>query len=289
VSLKSIAVITFPCIVIAQTPQAQADARARAWSNVTTLSFVAASGNSSVNTVGFSNDFIKKWNLTALTIKGGMIRSQTVLTSIIAVGSSLDDVIVSKSSSSSVTAENYFLNGRLDYRLKDKDRWYWYSGASWERNLPIGLSSRLAVTIGLGRIFANAEKTKWRVDAGIGATREEPVVVSHGFQRDFGTLNLTSELRHKFNDNVNYSADLAFTDNLKESDEWMLVFKQGLTVTMTRGTALKIGFDIHYRNKPSLLSVKAHTTDNPPVALGDITIRAKKLDTVTTTSLVITF
>jgi len=64
----------------AQTPQTpQAEVKTRDWSNVTTLSYVAASGNSSVNTLGFSNDFIRKWNLTALTVKGGMIRYVSII------------------------------------------------------------------------------------------------------------------------------------------------------------------------------------------------------------------
>jgi len=287
--VKQLIVFILPCFAICRTLQADSEGQERSWSNVATLSYVATSGNSSVNTLGFSNDFIKKWKLTALAVKGGMVRSETTLTSVSAVGSSLDDAVIKETHSSSLTADNYFVNARLDYRLKDKDRWYLYGGSSWERNLTIGLDSRLAATIGMGRIFADAEKTKWRVDAGFGATKEEPVVASPGFKKDFGTFNLTSELKHKFNDNINYNADLAFTDNWKEAKDWLFVFKQGLTVTMTKGAALKIGFDINFRNMPSLISVKAYTTDYPPVALGDITIRAKKLDMVTTTSLVIRF
>jgi len=274
---------------IGQSLQAQTTAQTRTWSNATTLSYVATSGNSSTNTLGFSNDFVKKWNLTSLALKGGMIRSETTLTSVSATGESLDDAVVKESKSSSVTADRYYLNARLDYRIKDKDRWYWYGGSSWERNLPVGLDERLAASAGLGRILADAKKTKWRVDVGLGITKEKPVIASGSFQKDFGTLNLTSELKHTFNGNINYNADLAFTYNLKNSDDWLTVFKQGITLTMTKGTAIKVGFDLNYRNMPSLISVKAYTPNNPPVFLGDIILRAKKLETITTTSLVVKF
>ncbi|MDR2697447.1 MAG: DUF481 domain-containing protein [Holophagales bacterium] len=274
---------------ICQTPPAASAQKARTWSNIATLSFVATSGNSSVDTIGFSNDFIKRWNLMTLTFKSGILRSETSLTRVTTTGNSLDDAPLQEFSTSSVTAENYFLNARFDYRLKDKDRWYWYSGSSWERNLPVGLSSRTTVTGGVGRIVTDSNKTRWRMDTGIGITREEPTFPPPGFQRGFATFNLTSSLKHKFNENANYSADLSSSCNLKEFQDWLSVFKQGLTLTVTRTTAMKIGFDINYRNMPSLISVKVYSADSPSSVIGNLISRAKKLDTTATTSLVISF
>ncbi|MCL1908079.1 MAG: DUF481 domain-containing protein [Holophagaceae bacterium] len=260
----------------------------RTWSNVATLSFVATSGNASGNTTGFSDNFTKKWDLMTLTVKGGMIRSKSTYVGFTAIGSSLEDAIVREDRTSSVTAENYSLSGRFDYRLKDRDKWYWYGGSSWEQNLPIGLESRAAVTAGVGRILADTDY-KWRVDAGLGVTREEPTVVPPGFQKDFGTFNLTSSFARSFNGNISYNADLACTYNLKKMEDRLYVFKQGLTVTMAKGTALKVGYDMNYRNIPGLVSVRTYNSEDPPVFLGNLIISAKKLDTLATTSLVISF
>ena len=262
---------------------------AKTWSNVTTLSYVSASGNSSIETVGFSDDFIKKWDMMSLTVKSGMIRSRATTSVFAATGTSLDDVLVLESRVSSVMAENYFLNARFDYRLKDTHRWYWYGGTSWDRNVPIGLDSRIAVTSGMGRIVADSEKTKLRVDVGAGLTREEPVVRPADYRRDFVTFNITGDFTRQMGPGVTYGANLASASNMRQSHDWLLTLKQGLTVAMYKGTALKVGLDMYYRNRPALIAVRAFTLDDPPADLGDVVFRAKKLDTVATTSLVITF
>jgi hypothetical protein len=264
-------------------------APARTWSNITTLSFAATSGNSIGETIGFYNDYTKKWNTATLLVKAKIVRSETIYERRTAIGPSLEEAVVHESNSSSVTVENYFLNARFDYRLKDKDKWYWYCGSSWEQNLPIGLDSRTALTTGLGRIIADKSKTYWRVDAGFGGTREEPTIPPIGFQKDFATFNITSSFKHRFRANINYNADLSCTYNLKELDDRLLAIKQGLTVAMTKSTALKVGLDMNHRNIPALISVRAYTPDDPPVVLGHLALPAKKLDTAATTSFVISF
>ena len=223
-----------------------------------------------------------------LTLKGGMIRSESTSVGFTASGSSLEDAKVHEDRTSSVTAENYSFSGRFDYRLKDMDKWYWYGGTSWEQNLPIGLDSRTAVSAGIGRILADT-KYKWRIDTGLGVTREEPTVLPPGFQKEFGTFNLTSSFQRSFNGNISYNADLACTYNLKRFKDSLIVFKQGLTVMMTKGTALKVGYDVNYKNIPGLISVRAYSHDDPPVLLGNLIISAKKLDAIATTSLVVSF
>ena len=284
--MKLLFALIIPCYAIGQPPQA---APPRNWSNITTLSYVSASGNSSVDTLGFSNDFTKKWGLMTLAIKGSMIHSEAVLYSHTATGTSLDDAVVKKSRSHSVTVENYSLNTRLDYQLKDKHRWYWYGGSSWARNLPVGLNARTTATAGIGRIVTSSAKTNWRVDAGLGITREEPTYPPAGFQKDFGTFNLTSSFKHQFKGNINYNADLSSAFNIKETNDWLFTLKQGFAVIVTDHTALKIGFDINYKNAPNLISVRVYSLDDPPVSLGNIILEAQKVDTLATTSLVITF
>jgi len=275
------------CIAICQAPPASSVKKANSWSNITTLSFVATSGNSSVDTVGFSNDFIKKWNLMTLTIKGGILRSEASSTRVTTTANSLEGAELQEFRTSSVTAEKYFSNARFDYRLKDKDRWYWYSGSSWERNLPVGLNSRTTVTGGIGRIVSDSDKTKWRIDTGFGYTHEEPTIPPHAFKKEFATYNLTSSLKCRFTENATYSAELTSSCSLKESQDWLSVLNQGLTLIITRATAIKIGFDMNYRNMPSLISTKVYSAEAPSTVVDNLIRRAKKLDTVATTSLVI--
>ena len=225
----------------------------------------------------------------SLTAKGKMVRASSTLVAFSAYGASLEDAVIYRVKTKSVTAENFFLSTRFDYRLRANNTWYWYSEASWEQNLPIGLDSRTSLKAGMGHLFLNSEKSSWRVDLGVGATREEPSNPPVGYHRDFGTFNITSNLKHRFNENVNYNADLTCTYRLEDTSDGMYVLKQSVKVAMTKRTSLSVGFDMNYRTRPALLSVRVFTENDPPEPLGNILVPAKKLDTVATTSLVFVF
>lgn len=261
----------------------------RPWTNVTTLSYVATSGNSEGQTFGLNNDYSQKWNLASLVLKLGMMRAASTAVNRTVVGASLDQAVLVETRTRSVTAENYLLSGRYDYRLKDKDRFYWYGGLSWERNRPAGLNGRVTTALGLGYIWVDGTLTKFRTDAGLGATREDPVVAPPGFRRRYGTFNLTTSLKRRFNGSVDYAADLVVASNLQTRSDHQSTLKQGLMVAMTRRMGLKVGLDLAYRSQPNVIAVAVLSPAVPPVSLGTLNVPAKKLDTITTTSLVITF
>jgi hypothetical protein len=281
--MKRLLALAIPAFALAS------EARPRTWSATATLSFVDTSGNASGQTFSFSNEYSKKWDHMALVLNGKTIRSAAVVERVVAIGPSMDELEVMENSSTSVTAEKYYLKARFDYRLKDRDMWYWYGGTSWEQNPPAGLYSRTDVTVGVGRILADSAAQKWRVDAGIGAKREVPSYLRQGFQKENGTFNLTSSFRHTISENLNYSADLSDIVNLKKFADMVVALKQSLSVSMTKGTAIKIGFDVSHRNLPPMISVRAFAPSDPPAQIGSMAVSAKKLDTEATASLVVTF
>ncbi len=261
----------------------------RAWSNVTTLSYVATSGNAQGQTVGFGNEFLYKWEQSTFSLKATAIRVNTTVVTRSATGTSLEDYTLGETRTSTTTAEAYGLNGRYDHRLKDHDRWYWYGGAGWERSRPAGLDNKYSATAGFGRIWADLDRTKFRTDMGLGYAHEQPLVEPTGFKANYGTLNFTSQLKQKLGANGLYTMDLAFSDNLSDSQDYLGVLRQGFSVAINKSLALKIGYDVIYKNKPNLIPVEVFTNALPPVSLGNVSVSAKKTDTVFTTSLVITF
>lgn len=261
----------------------------RAWSNVTTLSYVATSGNAQGQTVGFGNEFLYKWEQSTFSLKATAIRVNTTVVTRSATGTSLEDYTLGETRTSTTTAEAYGLSGRYDHRLKDHDRWYWYGGAGWERNRPAGLDNKYSATAGFGRIWADLDRTKFRTDMGLGYAHEQPLVEPTGFKANYGTLNFTSQLKQKLGANGLYTMDLAFSDNLSDSQDYLGVLRQGFSVAINKSLALKIGYDVIYKNKPNLIPVEVFTNALPPVSLGNVSVSAKKTDTVFTTSLVITF
>ena len=272
-----------PAFALAQQP------KPRTWTNTSTLSIVATYGNSSGQTFSFSDDYSKKWDHMTLVLNGRMIRSAAVLERRVAIGYSPRDFQIKEHSSTSVTAEKYYLRARFDYRLKDRDRWYWYGGTSWEQNLPAGLDSRTDITAGIGRILSDSRGQIWRVDAGLGAKREVPSYPPSGFQKENGTFNLTSSFKQKFRENMNYNIDLAAIVNIKKIEDRVITLKQGFSVTMTKSTSLKIGVDMNHRNLPSLVSIRLFTPADPPVHISNVVVRARKLDIDGSTSFVFTF
>jgi len=64
-----------------------------------------------------------------------------------------------------------------------------------------------------------------------------------------------------------------------------------LGLALSKRLALKVGYDLAYRNRPNMLGIDIIEAPvaTPPVVLGKAPVELKKLDTVFTTSLVITF
>lgn len=288
--MKPLFLSLFGLSLVAQTPAPEVPKAApRAWSNVTTLSGVVTSGNAQGQTVGFGNDYLYKWERSTFSLKATAIRVNTTVVTRSATGTSLEDYVLAESRTSTTTAEAYGLNGRFDHRLKGNDHWYWYGGAGWEKNRPAGLDNKYSATTGVGRIWADLDRTKFRTDLGVGYTHEQPLVEPDGFKANYGTVNFTSQLKQKVGANSLYTMDLAFTDSLSDSRDYQGVLRQGFSVAINKSLALKIGYDVTYKNKPNLIPVEVFTTALPPLSLGSVSISAKKTDTTFTTSLVITF
>ncbi len=278
----------------AQTKEAQAKVpptapSKRPWNNVTTFSYVATAGNAQGQTVGFGNEFLYKWAQSVFSLKAAAIRVNTTVVTHSATGTSLENYQLTDERTNTTTAESYLLNGRYDYRLKDKDRWYWYGEAGWERNRPAGLGNKYNSMTGFGRIWADSERTKFRTDAGFGYTHEQPLVPPDNFQSSYCTFNLTSQFKHKVGASSLYIADLTLTDNLSHSQDYQGVLHQELTTSINKTLAMKLGYDVTYKNHPNLILVDVYTNTLPSESLGTISIPAKKIDTAFTTSLVITF
>lgn len=261
----------------------------RAWTNVSTLSFVATDGNAQGQTLGFANEYGYKWSLSTLSLKASAVRANSTVVTRSATGTSLDDAVVNEQRITTTTAEMFGVGGRLDHRLKEKDRYYGFVAANWERNRPAGLDSKTSAILGSGRIWADSDATKFRTDLGVGWSHERPVVIPDGFKTSYGTANLNSQLKQKIGTTTLYTMDLAVSDNLSDTQDWQGALKQGLTVSISKRLALKVGYDLLYRNRPNKIAVEVFSTGLPPVSLGTVAIPAKKTDSVATTSLVVTF
>lgn len=260
----------------------------KAWTEKAALSFVSTAGNAEASTFGFTNEFVYKWSTSQLQFLVSGVRINTTTIARTAKGSSLSDYAVEEKRTTDTTSESYVAGLRYDHKLAVD--FFWYAAAGWERNLPAGLEGRLKGNAGLGRIWLPGPRTKFGTDLGFGVLRENPVFRPAGFKGSFATWNFNAKFERKIGAASGFASDLAFTGSLQEGQDHLAVWKNALSSSLNSHFALKVGLDFNYRGKPASVGLDVlQTGSNPPVVLGQVPFQLKKLDTVFTTSLVLTF
>jgi putative salt-induced outer membrane protein YdiY len=258
------------------------------WSEKASLSFVSTSGNAEGGTLGFTNEFLYKWKRAQLQANLSAVRINATSVTRSATGASLSDFAITETKTTRTTSENYVAGLRYDHRITE--HFFWFAGGGWERNVPAGLNSRVKGSAGFGRIWIHGPVTRFRTDFGLGQTHEIPVFRPKGFQDSFGTWNLNAKLEQKTGATSGFVSELAFTGSFQDSADHITVWKNALSSNLNNHFALKIGLDFNYRNRPASIGVDlVQAGSNPPVILGQVPFLLKKLDSVFTTSLVLTF
>jgi len=199
-----------------------------------------------------------------------------------ASGPSLASATVANQGTTLKGTESYFANFRYDQKVSE--RLGWFSSAGWERNIPAGLA-------GLGYWWVKEDRTKFFTDAGLGYTKEILVFSPAGTDSGFGTFHLGAKLEKMLFSASVLNSELNVSDSLKESSNYLAVWRNAFTTTLSSRLALKVGYDLTYKNKPASVAVDVVKTPitTPPVILGQVPFFLKRTGSVFTTSLVITF
>lgn len=268
--------------LLAQAPAAPP----RPWTDKATLSFVSARGNAVTDTLGFANAFAWASGLDAFAFNAGMVRASSETVARKAIGTA-GGYALEETRTKTTVADQVYANLRFDRKFKDV--WYAYAGAGWERNRPAGLDGRTSAALGVGRTWIQTPRTTFKTDLGLGHTWESPVVADPTAKTRYGTGVMTSKFAQKIGASAEYTADLAFTENLSDSRDWTGVLRQGLAVSLNKRLALKVGYDLTTRNRPKLIAVDLYATPTAPAPAGSVSIPAKKTDSLLSTSLVLTF
>ncbi|WP_285570330.1 DUF481 domain-containing protein [Geothrix limicola] len=273
-----------PCLT-AQTPEPPKSP----WSDKAALSYVAVAGNATSQTLGFSNEYKYTWSNATFAFNLGGVRAAATTVDRAASGPSLDAATITETRTTKTSTESYFTNLRYDHKLSEQLQWF--GSAGWERNIPAGLEGRYAVIAGLGHWWIKADRTKFFTDAGVGYTKETPLLSQPGEDESFATFRLGAKLEQKVYEASLFTSELAVSDSFKDSQNYLAVWRNAFTTTLSSRLALKVGYDVTYKNKPAFVGVDVVQTPvaTPPVVLGQVPFQLKKTDTVFTTSLVITF
>jgi putative salt-induced outer membrane protein YdiY len=284
--LRPALLVSLPSLLLAQAAKPAEPAK-RSWTDVLTLSFVGSSGNAEGEAFGFTNAFTWTKDQLLLTANLGATRAASTVTERKAQSNTLPYVLYTERDVTTVTAEQYYGNGRLDWKFADA--WYWYGGGGWERNRPAGIESRTSAATGLGRLWIDTARTRFKTDLGVGNTWEEGVFEPPDFKDSYGTAVFSAALKQAFGASTTFTAEATATSELSDSENWYAVARLGLAASMSRHLALKFGVDVTHRNMPSRIQVPVYSFVNPGQQVGTYLTDAEKTDVVYTAGLVVTF
>jgi putative salt-induced outer membrane protein len=219
---------------------------AKNWSEEAEFSYVMTSGNSDTNTLGFKSKTTFEWTKSQFILRLGAIRGESQVGSRVAVGTPGDFWVTDPDTE--LTAENYYVDGRYERKITDK--FYWYAGAGWMRNRFAGIENRSQLQGGVGNIWYDKERLKWKTDYAVTYTDQEDVVQIEN--NSFAGLRVTSDLTVLIGKNTTYENDFLFDYDLETSENWHFNMLNALTVSMSKTLALKVGLQWIYFNDPAL-------------------------------------
>lgn len=252
----------------------------RPWTNVTELSVASTSGNSEGTTYSFKNDYAYAWDNANFTFKLGGFRADSVTFNRFATGT-LDDFVIVEEKDRETTAEKYFLNLKYDRQITEK--FFWFTGLDWDRNEFAGIDNRYSASAGVGNIWVDADRQKFRTDYGIQYTKEDLIFEQPGFDDSYASAIASYKWFQAIGASSSFKQDFKFNLNLDDTDDWRMELDNGFTTSISDKVALKLGLLLLFDNQPAFTRVPLQNTDlSVPLELDD-------LDTVFTTSLVINF
>jgi len=258
------------------------------WKDTAELGYVVTSGNTETSTFGLKNTLARDWERSRFELKLGGIRVKTTEQSVFAVGSPGDFEVVD--GDPTLTAENYYLNGRYDQKITD--RFFWFAGAGWDRNRFAGIDSRYTGFGGVGNIWIDTERRKWKTDYSVSGTEETDVVEPDNFDGTFIGARLSSTFLEKFSASGSYGNDTVVDENLNDTSDLRVNMTNWVSVNMSSHLALKVSLQWLYDHQPALKEVDLFAPPGPPtvtVPTQKVVTEVDNLDSIFTTALVIKY
>ena len=281
--LLPVAVAVLATLVTAGGLSAQDDEKELGWFFDAELAGVWTGGNSQSFTLGTAAKLKHSWLRSDLVFEGGSIRSESSLTSRIAVGTP-DNYQLMEETNTETTAENYFLGGRYDYQISPM--FYVFGGGDWMRDTFAGIDGRLLGVVGAGNTWADNDKVTFKTDYGVTVTYQNDVIENPTLADTFGGLRLAYGFDWHFTGNADFTSQLIADWNLSNTDDLRTVFINALPVRISDTFTLKPELRLNWRNQPSLTNVEL--VDNAGDPIGTVVTPLNKLDSFFTLALVVT-
>ncbi len=194
------------------------------WKSNIGLSYVATSGNSDTNTMGLDLKVERRPEPWGLEFIANFNRAED---------------------NGDLTAERYFASARAKRTLSE--RWEFFAGLNGEKDPFAGFDSRGVVESGVTYHALLGPKHLLSFDGGLTYTDENRIS-----DPDVSYLGGVAGLKYewKISDTASLYERLLFYPNFDDSNDWRLSSDTGLQVSMTSLLAVKLGYELRYRNEP---------------------------------------
>ncbi len=273
--------LALPCLANAE----EGTASERPWSDSAELSLVQIGGNAESFTIGFKNLYQYKWSNALFALKAGGIRSESTVFTRFAVGS-LGNFVTREEEKTEKTAENYYINGK--YNRNISEIFFWFAGGGWDRNEFAGIKNRYSAFGGVGNIWLDSERRKFKTDYGIQYTKETPVFKVEDFDENYAAVRFSYNYFQKIFRTSTFTQDFEWISNLDETSDYRASLLNALSTAINSYISLKVGLDLFYDNQPAYEAIPLFDDMMAPTGI-TVPFELDELDYVFTTAMVITF
>lgn len=289
------------------------------WSNSTDLSLVVTAGNSAAKTWGFSDELRHVSKNARFKFEANIVRSDTSDDRFFQVAPGLEFPVggapVNPATSlvkpdPTLDVGTYLLRG--SYERSITPRFFWNTGASWDRNDDAGILHRYIVHAGVGNRWEDTERRRFVTSYGISYTDREEEEPDPEKDRRFAGARLGWDYMEKFNAGTTFDHKFATNANLSDPRDYSIDTTSALTVAMASRVSLKVSLQWLYENEPALESdldvialvelinpdgiagsgdefFRTLSSGGSKLVLGSADARKDKLDTIFKTTLVLKF
>jgi hypothetical protein len=289
------------------------------WSNSTDLSLVVTAGNSAAQTWGFTDQLRHVWTDARFEFEVNVVRSDTSDDRFFLVAPGLEFPVggaPANPATSLIAPEptldvaNYLTRG--SYERNITQRFFWNTGASWDRNDDAGILNRYIVHAGVGNTWVNYQRRRFATSYGISYTDREEEEPDPEKDRRFAGGRLGWDYMEQFNAGTTFDHKFAANVNLSDPTDYSISTTSALTVSVVGHVSLKVSLQWLYENEPALepdldviAFVEVINPDGIPgsgderfrtlssggakLVIGSADARKDKLDTVFRTAIVIKF
>jgi len=261
------------------------------WSNATDLSLVVTEGNSSTEAFGFQNRLRRNWKKARFLLRLEAVRSNTADDTFAEIvdPENPDDLVIVRPDKT-LDVEKYLILGQYDREISR--RFFWDVGGSWDRNSDAGIINRYTGWAGVGNIWWDRDDLAFSTNYGLSYTDREEDVPDPDKDERFAGLRFGWDYRNDWGKVTTFTNDWNINTNLSEFSDWTSDMTSAITVTMSNKIALRMSLQWLYNNQPALEEIDVILIDDgsgAEIDFGTTTIRKEKLDTVFSTSIVISF